>query len=159
MKRDGVLHRGMALYYAGVQAAHLVALVWEGLNYLQRSELILLAPPPAGGWTPRQESILLLLGALDALIILSSIPFLVRTMTRKPGRFHLGAVVLGAFSLTALVFGVVTWPTGVWTTHPVYLLEGALYIPIGVLLVLHLRWLLEGGAERGRSTGRVSGTK
>lgn len=134
-------HRGLVIYYGGIQALHLLALAYEALTYLRTSQIVLLAPPPAGGWSAPVESTLLILGSLDALLILASIPFVWGTLREKDWGLRLGALVLTAFSLTALAFAVVTLPSGVWLQQPAYLVEALLFAPIGLLAALHLRWL------------------
>lgn len=142
--RDSKRHRALVVYYGVVQTAHLIALIWEGLNYLRTSHLVLLAPPPPGGWSPSTLSILLVLGTLDGILILASAPFVWGTLKRRPWRFKLGGVILSAFTLTALAFALVTYPTGVWYLEVVYPVEVLLFMPIGFLAQLHLRWLIRG---------------
>lgn len=141
MKPHSKWHRVLVIYYGGVQTLHLLALAYEALTYMRTSQIVLLAPPPAGGWSAPLESTLLILGALDAMLILASIPFVWGTLRGKDWGRRLGALVLTAFSLTALAFAVVTLPSGVWLQRPVYLIEALLFAPIGLLAALHLRWL------------------
>jgi hypothetical protein len=149
MQPESKLHRGLVIYYGAVQSAHLISLAWEASNYARTGRFALLAPPPTAGWPIGPERILLLLGTIDALLILASIPFVWGTLRGRSWAARLGAFILTAFSLTALAFAAVTLPSGVWLQSPSYIVEAILFIPIGLLVLIHLRRLtkpLQNGA-------------
>lgn len=142
MEPQGKLHRTLVVYYAIVQSAHLVSLAWQAVAYSRTGRFSLLAPAQAAGWSIGSERALLVLGTLDALLILASVPFVWGTLSRRRWALRLGTFILTAFSLTALAFAIVTLPSGAWLQWPVYSIETILFAPIGLLAARHLRWFI-----------------
>lgn len=149
------LYRALVIYYALVQIVHLISIGWEGAHYLRTGSLALLAPPPAAGWSGPAMAALLAMGLADAILVLASLAFAWGVLRDRAWSRPLGAVVLLAFMATALAFAVVTLPTGVWSVHRVYLIEGVLFLPIAALALVHLGWVLgaEGKQERADQAG------
>lgn len=147
-KRSGLL-AWLVRYYGAVQVLHFLALSLESWNWSQTGVPKILAPPPAVGWTDQALYLLMGTGVADAIVIPFSILFAWGWLRGKRWASWLGALTLGTSVFSAVIFGIGTFPTGVWAERIAYSIEGILFAPVALLFVLYLRHLLVGQPDQG----------
>lgn len=130
---------GLYRYFAAVQAVHLIALIVQGVLYAGTGTTSLLAPPPVGDWSAGELRALLMTGAVDGLVSLMVLASLRGALRGEPRAVHRMTSGLTAAHYSALVFGAITFPAGVWSDFIVYWIMGLLFLPFPLAFWIQLR--------------------
>jgi len=130
----------LILWYGLLQAAHIVVLLVGGYHYIQTGFVGFPAPGPPEGWSTQAVPFLIGMASFDLLIAIASLVFVYRFFVRKELIKRLGIVVLTSASVSALLFGIGTLPSGAWRTHPAtYFSMTVLFIPVFILWFLTIK--------------------
>ena len=127
-------------YYGLLQVVHLFVLAY-GLNvYIQSGTIGFPAPPPRPGWTEQAEAFLLGNGALDAIIGVAAILFVIGFFKQQEWNQALGLVCVAASLCSGGFFVVGTILSGAWATHPAkYAGLVLVFTPVAWLFILLFR--------------------
>ncbi len=137
MKVGQPIYRNILIgYYAVVQLVHFACLLLEFSHILRGLPFTILAPAPQGGWSDLRWIMLVILGNLDAIIIMLSVVFVWGYFKRRPESLRFGYFLLTTFLVTALLYLLVTLPGGAWNEHPWN--YGVLVVCFIPILVLYL---------------------
>jgi hypothetical protein len=120
----------LIFWYGLIQSAHIVVLIVAGYLYLKTGSVGFPAPGPPAGWSPQVEPFLVGMAVLDLIIASVSLVFVYQYFTAVPKRM-LGSVVLTGALVSAILFGLGTFPSGAWGEHPVvYYTMLILFLPV-----------------------------
>jgi len=139
MRQKAWTLKTLMLYNGLLQLAHLAGLTWSFLLFRRSGRITTLAQAPPGGWTGQAETLLLALGAIDALNALASIHLVWSFLRRRPYWRPFGIVCLTISVISALIYAVATGLSGAWTVHPrAYISLMLLFLPLPLLLLMLL---------------------
>lgn len=140
MRKKQFATRFLIPYYGLLQTLHLLTLARAGLLILQGTPAPFPILPPPAGWTDQTMAFLYGLAFTDVVGILMGIRFAAQWRFKKHFNLTLGVLSLTIFITGAVVFGIGTFPSGAWATHPVaYGIMVALFAPAPLLLISLLR--------------------
>ena len=105
-------------YYGFLQAVHLLILAYGLIVYIQSGTIGFPAPPPEVGWTGQAEAFLLGNGALDSIIGVAAILFVIGFFRQREWSQALGLVCLTASLCSGGFFVIGTLASGAWRVHP-----------------------------------------
>jgi hypothetical protein len=135
----------LSIYYAGLQALHLVIIGSGLIRYLREARIGFPAPPPPSGWSSQATAFLIGNGAMDAIIAILSLIYLYTFLTERRGSWLLGLISLTGSICSAVFFAFGTFISGAWAAHPMnYWALVLIFTPIILLYSLLVRTLVEG---------------
>jgi len=133
------LLRVIVAYIGGLQAMHLLLILWAGGRYALKGEIGFPAVPPATGWSTEIIPWLIGNGLLDLFFAAAGVLFCVRFFRKRKGWLRWGLVSSSGALYSAAIFGIGTIPSGAWGAHPVpYFLLAVAFAPILPCLALLL---------------------
>ncbi|MFQ6612664.1 MAG: hypothetical protein ACE5D2_06125 [Fidelibacterota bacterium] len=137
---DHKFTRMLVGWYGFLQAIHLIVLLIARFKYVKTGAVGFPAPGPPGGWSPQTNYFLLGLGYLDFCTAIIALLFIYRFFTKKHRYRTLGLVVLSSSTVSAIIFGLGTFPSGAWNYHPItYFAMLVLYLPVIILFFVFIK--------------------
>ncbi|NQV37436.1 MAG: hypothetical protein HQ509_05445 [Candidatus Marinimicrobia bacterium] len=134
-KSNWQLTQYLSLYVGFIQLVHFTLLCVSGYHYIKYNTIELLAPPPAQGWSQQAIYFLLGCGIIDAILVLFTLYFVYMYLFLGVLKRTLGITLFSGSTITALIFGIGTLPSGAWSFHPLsYWIMVGLFVPFIVLL-------------------------
>jgi len=127
-------------YYGLLQVVHLFVLAFGLKVYIQSGTIGFPAPPPRPGWEEQAEAFLLGNGALDAIIGVAAILFVIGFFKQQEWNQALGLVCVTASLCSGGFFVVGTILSGAWVAHPAnYVGLVLVFAPAGMLFIMMIQ--------------------
>lgn len=140
LSRPGRFLTGLLTYFAAVQGLHLLGLATESASMALTGEMRIFAPPPARGWNQAELVVLMVTGAVDAVVAVATLVSLRPARRGETAALARMTAAVTAALYSACVFAAVTIPAGVWADHAVYWIEALIFAPFPLALWALLRF-------------------
>jgi hypothetical protein len=136
-------------YYGLIEAAHIVVLVWAGINLARTGVIGFPAAPPPEGWSPQVPPFLVATAVADAVNVALAWLFVYGYFARAHWRWWVGGITLTAAVYSAIVFAWGTIASGAWGYRPVgYLSMAVAFVPVAALVLSYSLWGVGGWFAR-----------